>query len=707
MPFDCFDCGGGSPRYGRATVQTSVSSARPMRDSPPVTGFSTRVTWVAGPTSTLSPRTGLVTLSTHPGAPDLIVNKQGELVAHTALPPTPAWNVSSISVLESARVPDGLDVAHHRERSRQRRISKLAVLFSLLASLYLWWRILAHLPLSPFAFHLTATQQEMVPSIFIVIILGGALLVPLLGAGRSPHIRYRPSEIDTGSPTWSASSRSRKRWSVRSTCSSRTGPSPSEMGGTPRRGVLFEGPPGTGKTYMAKAMAAEAGVPFLFVSSSAFQSMFYGQTNRKIRSYFRALRNVRPARRAARSASSRRSTPSARSRGGMGSGQRRRRRRRGQRAADPAAVLRPAHRLGRDGRGCFIDVAQPLAARSTPQIRKRTAAAGQHPGHRGDQPGRPTSTRRCCVPAASTVDLLRPARPARAGGDHRLLPRPQGPRAPSSTTERARDALAGDDLGLLAGDDRAPPRRGAGLGAAPGGDRADLGGHPAGQDDRGDRPGPAGRLHRSASAGRSPPTRPATPRSPGWSAESRKLEVLSIIKREDALGLLAHADTEERFTATRSEITGSIQIAFGGMVAEEMFFGESGTGVAAISRPPRGRGARWSAATGMAGSLILRAIEADRSRQGNLVARVLHRSRGRAAVETILDRVQSRRPCAARRATAIVIGAPRRAARPRRADRPRDPRRAERLRGGLIRPAVPRLAGGSGTGSTRRVSMWV
>src|SRR2546428_14106597 len=62
------------------------------------------------------------------------------------------------------------------------------------------------------------------------------------------------------------------------------------MGGTPRRAILFEGPPGTGKTYMAKAMAREAGVPFLFVSSSAFQSMYYGQTNRKIRSYFRALR---------------------------------------------------------------------------------------------------------------------------------------------------------------------------------------------------------------------------------------------------------------------------------------------------------------------------------------------------------------------------------------------------------------------------------
>ena len=64
------------------------------------------------------------------------------------------------------------------------------------------------------------------------------------------------------------------------------------MGGNPRRAILFEGPPGTGKTYMAKAMAREAGVPFLFVSASAFQSMYYGQTNRKIRSFFKELRKA-------------------------------------------------------------------------------------------------------------------------------------------------------------------------------------------------------------------------------------------------------------------------------------------------------------------------------------------------------------------------------------------------------------------------------
>src|SRR5262249_35856539 len=42
----------------------------------------------------------------------------------------------------------------------------------------------------------------------------------------------------------------------------------------------------------AKAMAREAGVPFLFVSATAFQSQYYGATGRKIRNYFKELRRV-------------------------------------------------------------------------------------------------------------------------------------------------------------------------------------------------------------------------------------------------------------------------------------------------------------------------------------------------------------------------------------------------------------------------------
>jgi ATP-dependent Zn protease len=64
------------------------------------------------------------------------------------------------------------------------------------------------------------------------------------------------------------------------------------MGGNPRKAILFEGPPGTGKTYMAKAMAREAGVPFLFIAASSIQSPYFGQTNRKIANFFKQLRKA-------------------------------------------------------------------------------------------------------------------------------------------------------------------------------------------------------------------------------------------------------------------------------------------------------------------------------------------------------------------------------------------------------------------------------
>ena len=64
------------------------------------------------------------------------------------------------------------------------------------------------------------------------------------------------------------------------------------MGGTPRRGVLFEGAPGTGKTFLAKAMAKQAGVPFLFIPAPAFQSMWQGMSAFRIRSFFRKLRKT-------------------------------------------------------------------------------------------------------------------------------------------------------------------------------------------------------------------------------------------------------------------------------------------------------------------------------------------------------------------------------------------------------------------------------
>ena len=60
--------------------------------------------------------------------------------------------------------------------------------------------------------------------------------------------------------------------------------------------------------------------------------------------------------------------------------------------------------------------------------------------------------------------------------------------------------------------------------------------------------------------------------------QSRQLDVLSVKKRRVALGLLQHSDAEERFTTTKSEFSALVQIALGGMAAEEQYFGEAGSG---------------------------------------------------------------------------------------------------------------------------------
>ncbi|MFQ5931499.1 MAG: AAA family ATPase, partial [Nitrospiraceae bacterium] len=49
-----------------------------------------------------------------------------------------------------------------------------------------------------------------------------------------------------------------------------------QMGGEPLNGLLLEGPPGTGKTWLAQAISTEAGVPFFFVDASSLQAMFIG-----------------------------------------------------------------------------------------------------------------------------------------------------------------------------------------------------------------------------------------------------------------------------------------------------------------------------------------------------------------------------------------------------------------------------------------------
>ncbi len=53
-------------------------------------------------------------------------------------------------------------------------------------------------------------------------------------------------------------------------------------GGEPLNGLLLEGPPGTGKTWLAQAISTEAGVPFFYVDTSSLHAMFMGMGSFKI-----------------------------------------------------------------------------------------------------------------------------------------------------------------------------------------------------------------------------------------------------------------------------------------------------------------------------------------------------------------------------------------------------------------------------------------
>jgi cell division protease FtsH len=65
-----------------------------------------------------------------------------------------------------------------------------------------------------------------------------------------------------------------------------------EAGGEPLNGLLLEGPPGTGKTWLAQAISTEAGVPFFFIDASSLQSMFVGIAPLKVSNLYRKARRA-------------------------------------------------------------------------------------------------------------------------------------------------------------------------------------------------------------------------------------------------------------------------------------------------------------------------------------------------------------------------------------------------------------------------------
>ncbi|MDQ3944551.1 MAG: AAA family ATPase, partial [Actinomycetota bacterium] len=487
------------------------------------------------------------------------------------------------------------DVARLREHNRQRRMQRSLMILGPLA-VWLWWRQLSGNPVHLGWPALPPLAAALLPQLLIVVMLGTVLFLPLLSAGKSPHVRFRPSEIETSFDDVVGMGivleevvRTLNLFLGFKTF--RDG-----MGGNPRRAILFEGPPGTGKTYMAKALAKEAGVPFLFVSSSAFQSMYYGQTNRKIRSFFKELRKAARAEGGAvgfieeidaiaAARSGMRFSPVDGSAFGATP-----------RPGNPAGEV---HRsAGREGvAGVVNELLIQLQSFDHPTRGQRLAGFfvdrlnAWLPDGRQLRKPRPVPANVLVIGATNRADNLDPAllRPGRfdrsiyfgvpnRSGRREIIDYYLDRKAHVAELDAAdrREALAAMTAGyspvmiehlfdeglvwaLRSGRDA---MTWADVQQAKMTEEIGLKQPVEYTDEERRRIA----FHESGHAV-----------TAHLLAPERKLEVLSIIKRKDALGLLAHSDAEERFTRTAEELKGLMAIAFGGMVAEELAYGSAST----------------------------------------------------------------------------------------------------------------------------------
>jgi ATP-dependent Zn protease len=468
----------------------------------------------------------------------------------------------------------------------------------------------------------------MLPAIALITVLVLVMVVPLLAAGRSPHILYRPDELKMGFDDVRGSDTLVEEVTKTLNLFLAHRTFAEQMGGSPRKAILFEGPPGTGKTYMAKAMAAEAGVPFLFVSSSAFQSMFYGQTNRKIRAYFKALR--RHARREG---------------GAIGFIEE-------LDAIGGARGTGPHHGEGVPGVVNELLIQLQSFDQTPTSLRLKglvvDAVNTWLPAERRLHKPAHAPANILVIGAtnrASDLDpaLLRPGRfdrniyfglPSRAGRRD-IIDYYLGKKAHSAELDEAaaRDTLAALTAGyspvmiehLMDESLVWALRRGA--------DRFSW--NDLQHAKMTEEIGLAQPVEYTEAERRTIATHEAGHATVAWLVgKGRKLEVLTIIKRKDALGLLSHSEEEERFTKTKSEVRALIDIAFGGMVAEELFFGEASTGVAGDLQAATQNACQMVGQLGMGTTLISAA--AMEYPAGGIVSKVLANDAGREEVEHLL-----------------------------------------------------------------------
>jgi cell division protease FtsH len=545
------------------------------------------------------------------------------------------------------------DVSRVRRRTTMRRLIRAVVIVYGLAALgaYMESHDKLHLPALP------QNADIWGPGVLLVILFAIVLLVPMLGTGRSPHVMIRPEHIEVGLSD--VRGLDEQVEDVVRTLNVFLGYATFRelLGGNPRRGILFEGPPGTGKTYLAKAMAKQAGVPFLFVSAPAFQSMFFGMTNVKIRKFFKDLRKA--ARReggaigfideidaigGARDSLSMSAAP-------------------GIEPSSAGSFGRSVSQFTTAGSGFVNELLIQMQSFDQPPLRQRMKERviqwinGYLPEGSGLKSGKPAYHNILLIAATNRADSLDAAllRPGRF--DRRLyfdVPTKQGRRdlidyfmlrkvhAAQLDDPVTRERLAHDTFGytpvmiehlfdealLLALRDgrdgmtvsdvyEAKLTEEIGLPSATAytdAERIAVATHEAG--------------HATAAF---------------VLGKSRRMEVLSIIKRRSSLGLLAHTEIEERFTQSRSELEASLAIALGGMAAEEIFLGESGTGPGSDLASATQVAALMVGALGMAGSLVsYEAVDQGVVSRQNLVGKVLGDSGARSRVEALLQEQKER-----------------------------------------------------------------
>ena len=543
------------------------------------------------------------------------------------------------------------DVFRQRERTRRRKVLRMFLAIAVFDG-YLWYRLATHNPL-----RLPTMGGDMMlylPILIMVGLLGVMMLVPML-SGRSPHLMIHPEQVEVGLTEISGLDgqvdevlRSLDVFLGYATFRE-------ELGGTPRRGILFEGPPGTGKTYLAKAMAKQAGVPFLFMSASATQSMWFGGTASRIRGFFKALRKAARKEGGAIGfieeidaiGGSRDSLGMSPAPGGLFDG-----------------LSRAVSNSISSGTGGMVNelLIQMQSFDQPPRLERIRSRAMAWintylPPESRLKAGKPAYNNILLIAATNRADTLDSAllRPGRF--DRRLyfdLPTKQGrldlieffmqrkSHEPEMDEPSTRDRLSHDTFGYtpvmlehlfdesllialrdgrksMTLDDVYEAKLTDEIGIKQpvvytDVDRAAVATHEAG--------------HATVAY---------------FLGKGRRLEVLSIIKRRDSLGLLAHGDEEEHFTRTRSEVESGIAIALGGLVAEELCLGESGTGPASDLAYATGLAAQMVGSFGMAGSLIsYEAIAQGAVSQTNLVAKVLGDSDGKQRVEDILEAQRAR-----------------------------------------------------------------